>query len=102
YMAPEQVEGKPADQRADIFSFGCMLFEAATRSRPLEATSSVEVLHKILNEEPPIERAPQQLQRIIRRCLAKRPEDRYQSIKDVAADLTEVLAAGEPQRPIRR
>lgn len=53
YMSPEQVQGRPADHRADIFAFGCLLYEAATRARPFTAESSVEVMHKILRDEPP-------------------------------------------------
>jgi protein kinase-like protein/WD40 repeat protein len=90
YISPEQVEGKPADHRSDIFSYGCILYEAVKRSRPFVADSDVDVLHKILHDEPPPIEAPPDLERIIRRCLAKDPEKRYQSIKDVAADLGEV------------
>lgn len=95
YMSPEQVQGKVADQRTDIFSFGCILYEAATRQKPFHASSDVDVLHQILHDKPrPIEElnpeVPAELRRIIRRCLAKEPDKRYQSMKDLALELGEV------------
>jgi Tol biopolymer transport system component len=96
YMSPEQVQGKPVDARADIFSFGCILYEAATRQRPFTADSNVEIMHKILHEKPrPVEElnpdAPAELRRVIRRCLAKQPEQRAQSMKDIAIELREIF-----------
>ena len=95
YMAPEQVMGKVVDHRCDIFSFGSILYEAATRRRPFEADSDVDVMHKILHDNPqPIEidgNVPTELRRIIRRCLAKDPERRYQSMKDLAIDLRDLV-----------
>ncbi len=96
YMSPEQVQGKPVDARADIFSFGCILYEAATRQRPFTAESNVEIMHKILHEKPrSVEelnpQAPAELRRVIRRCLAKQPEQRAQSMKDVAIELREIV-----------
>ncbi len=96
YMSPEQVQGKPVDHRSDIFSFGCVLYEATTRRRPFQAESSIETLHKILNEKPtPVEelnsKAPAELRRLIRRCLAKSPEQRLQSMKDLALELREIV-----------
>src|SRR6266511_2265784 len=97
YMSPEQAQGKTAeiDHRSDIFSFGCILFEAVTDHQPFEGSDAVDTLNKIIREPaPPVSgfnpRAPTDLQRIIRRCLAKDPEDRYQSIKDVAIELREL------------
>src|SRR5258705_3878793 len=87
YMSPEQAQGKTGaiDHRSDIFSLGCILFEVATRHRPFEGESNVEALYKIVYEPTPQIRefnpsAPSDLQRIIRRCLAKDPAPRYQSI----------------------
>jgi Tol biopolymer transport system component len=84
------------DHRSDIFSFGCMLYEAATRSRPFAADSTVEEMHRILRETPaPIEElnpeVPAELRRLIRRCLAKSPDQRFQSMKDVALELGEIV-----------
>ena len=96
YMSPEQAQGKSEiDHRSDIFSFGCMLFEAVTKQRPFQGESNVQSLYKICYEAAPQVRefdpsAPADLQRIIRRCLAKDPEERYQSIQDVALELKEL------------
>ena len=92
YMAPEQIAGKPLDARADIFSFGCILYEAIAHARPFDAESFVDTLYKILHEDPvPLSQlvpaVPAELQRIVERCLAKDRAARYQSIRDVAADL---------------
>ncbi|MEP6921487.1 MAG: protein kinase [bacterium] len=97
YMSPEQAEGKTGeiDQRSDIFSFGCILFEAATRKKPFEGDSVIKRLHRLIYEPAPHIKdlnpaAPADLQRIVRRCLAKDPEERYQTIKDVAIELKEL------------
>src|SRR6266545_2847221 len=91
YMSPEQAQGKvkEIDHRSDIFSFGCILFEAVTGQKPFADESVIKSLHKIAYEAaPPIKdfnpSAPPDLQRIVRLCLAKDREDRYQTIKDVA------------------
>lgn len=96
YMAPEQVQGKPVDHRSDVFSFGCILYEAATRRRPFAADSSVETMHKILREEPePVQalnpEAPAELRRLIRRCMAKDPNQRLDSMKTLALELREIV-----------
>src|SRR5437016_8022624 len=97
YMSPEQAQGKvkEIDQRSDIFSFGCILFEAATGHKPFEGQDLLDSLHKIVHAPTPQIKetntnAPSELQRIVRRCLAKDPEERYQTIKDVALELKEV------------
>jgi serine/threonine-protein kinase len=94
YMSPEQAQGKTKeiDQRSDIFSFGCILFEAATGKKPFEAESVIKSLHMVAYEPaPPLANfnpsAPAELQHILRRCLAKDPDERYQSIKEVAIEL---------------
>ncbi len=96
YMSPEQVLGRAVDHRSDVFSFGCVLYEAATRKRPFEAATAVETMHRILNEKPvPVEdlnpKSPVELRRIIRRCLAKAPDQRVQSVKDLALQLREIV-----------
>ncbi len=97
YMSPEQAQGKmdDIDHRSDIFSFGCMLYEAITLRRPFQGESKVQSLYRIVYEAaPPLKdfnpAAPQELQRIVRRCLAKDPEERYQSIQDIALELREL------------
>ncbi|HWW62589.1 MAG TPA: protein kinase, partial [Thermoanaerobaculia bacterium] len=101
YMSPEQVTGKPLDQRTDIFSFGCILHEAVARRRPFDAESFVDTLYKILHEPvPPIPNAPAELQRIVQKCLAKEREQRYHSIRDVALDLREWLGLHRDSQPV--
>lgn len=97
YMSPEQAQGKSneIDQRSDIFSFGCILFEAVTGQKPFEGESVIKSLHMVVYESAPSltdlnPSAPPELQRIVRRCLAKDPEERYQTIKDVAIELKEL------------
>ena len=97
YMSPEQVRGSSVDQRSDIFSFGSILYEATTRKKPFVAESNVETMHKILHDKPtPVEElnpaAPAELRRLIRRCLAKNPDERLQSAKDLAIELREIAS----------
>jgi serine/threonine protein kinase/tetratricopeptide (TPR) repeat protein len=94
YMSPEQALGKTnqIDQRSDIFSFGCILHEAVTGHKAFEGKDAIDSLNKIIREPaPPLSsfrpEAPNHLQRIVRRCLAKDPEERYQTIKDVSLEL---------------
>jgi serine/threonine protein kinase len=95
YMSPEQVQAIAVDHRSDIFSMGCILYEAATKRRPFIAPTHVEVMHQILRERPtPVEeinpQVPSEVRRIIKRCLAKSPDQRFQSMKDLALELREV------------
>jgi eukaryotic-like serine/threonine-protein kinase len=112
YMSPEQVQGKVVDHRSDIFSFGAILYEAATRRRPFEADSDVDVMHKIMHDKPvPVDEIdasiPAEVRRMIRRCLAKDPDKRYQSMKDLSLELRELvdeydeLSASTASRPSR-
>ncbi len=96
YMSPEQVRAATVDHRSDIFSFGCILYEAATRTKPFVADSNVETMHKILHDKPiPVEElnkeVPAEVRRLIRRCLAKNPDQRFQSAKDLAIELREIV-----------
>jgi eukaryotic-like serine/threonine-protein kinase len=95
YMSPEQAEGKAIDHRSDIFSFGCLLYEAATGQRAFESGSTIDTLHKIVHTPVPLVKdvnpaAPADLTRIVRRCLAKDPDERYQSIREAAIELREL------------
>jgi eukaryotic-like serine/threonine-protein kinase len=92
YMSPEQAEGKPVDPRSDIFALGVVLFEMATGQRPFKGDSNVSVLSAVLKDTPPLvtelrSDLPRDLGRIVKRCLAKDPEERYQSAKDLRNDL---------------
>jgi eukaryotic-like serine/threonine-protein kinase len=96
YMSPEQVQGRVVDARSDIFSFGCMLYEATTRQRTFDADSQIETMHQIINAAPiPVAElnpeAPVELRKMIRRCLAKDPEKRYQSMKDLSLELFDMV-----------
>ncbi|MGA8030535.1 MAG: protein kinase [Bryobacteraceae bacterium] len=95
YMSPEQVRAEPVDARSDIFSFGCVLYEMIAGQRAFRAGSSIETMHAILNAEPPeLEneqaRMPAALGTIVRRCLEKRPEQRFQSASDLAFALRSI------------
>jgi len=95
YMSPEQAQGKATDHRSDIFSLGCILYELVTQHRAFRGESSVETLHKIIHEEPPAPNTSIELQRIIRKCLVKNPNERYQSAKDLAIDLRNLRSGFE-------
>ena len=103
YMSPEQAEGKPVDHRSDIFSFGAILYEMITGRRAFQGDSAVAILTAVLREEPKpvnqvVEGLPAELEHIVRRCLRKDPERRWQSIADVRVALREALeesASGE-------
>ncbi len=95
YMSPEQVRGLGVDQRSDIFSLGCVLYEVLTRRRPFQGSSEVDTFHKIVYEapapigevDPPVSDA---LRRVTLKSLAKNPDDRFQSAKEIAIDLREI------------
>ena len=98
YMSPEQVEGKEVDGRSDIFSFGAVLYEMVTGKRAFEGKSQLSVASAILEKEPdPITTlkpmAPPVLDRTIRKCLAKNPDERWQSASDLATQLIWMMDA---------
>ena len=97
YMSPEVVEGRVIDHRSDVFSFGVVLYELMTGANPFAAEQYADTLHNILHLEPSLDRVPAPYRRIVRRCLRKDPEQRYQSMKDAALDLREAEAEnGDP------
>jgi Tol biopolymer transport system component len=92
YMSPEQLESKEADARSDIFSFGAVLFEMVTGRKAFEGGSQASLISAIMKDEPPavsaLERtSPPALDRAIRRCLAKDPNNRWQSVHDLVEEL---------------
>ena len=98
YMSPEQVKGKPADQRSDIFSFGAILYEMLSGVRAFQRDSAAETMSAILREEPPDLSATNKnvqpgLERIVRHCLEKNPEERFHSAHDLAFDLQSLSGA---------
>ena len=95
YMSPEQAQGKPVDSRSDIFSFGVMLYELAAGERPFRGDTPTSTIAKILETEPkPLGEIrgdlPGELLRIVRRCLRKKPEERFQSTGDLVVALKEL------------
>jgi eukaryotic-like serine/threonine-protein kinase len=87
YMAPEQVRGAAVDSRADIFAFGALLFEMVTGRRAFQRETAAETMTAILREDPPEDAmggVPPAIERIVRRCLEKKPEARFRSAHDLA------------------
>jgi eukaryotic-like serine/threonine-protein kinase len=104
YMAPEQVRGLPCDHRADIFAFGCVLYEMLAGQRAFRGATPADTMSAILKEEPPplvdLRRAvPPALQQIVDRCLEKRPEDRFSSAHDLGLALEAVGTGPQRARP---
>jgi len=113
YMSPEQVKGLAADHRSDLFSFGAILYEMLSGKRAFHGETGVETMSAILKQDPPeltetARMVPPALERIVRHCLEKNPEERFQSARDVAfnlANLSElsgsnaVITAAKRRRP---
>src|SRR6266576_3832940 len=99
YMSPEQVRGQVVDHRSDIFSFGSILYEMLSGQRPFRRETVAETMTAILKEEPPElttlnSRASAQLERVVSHCLEKRPEERFQSARDLGFALGSVSPSG--------
>ena len=87
YMAPEQLQGKDADARSDLFAFGCVLYEMLAGKRAFDGASGASVMAAILERDPaPLGVAPP-LERVIRKCLAKDPDERFQTARDLKTSL---------------
>ena len=89
YMSPEQARGAPADHRADSFAFGCVLYEMVSGLRAFRRNTPVESMNAVLGDEPPnwtasSAKIPPALERVVRRCLEKQPDNRFQTAKDFA------------------
>ena len=102
YMAPEQLEGKDADARTDIFALGTLMFEMATGQKAFEGSSQASLIASILTHQPPpVSSArrdavlPPALDHVIERCLAKNPADRWQTARDVKLELEWIAGAGD-------
>jgi eukaryotic-like serine/threonine-protein kinase len=108
YMAPEQLEGKKADHRADIFAFGAMLYEMIAGQKAFTGQSQASLISAIMADDPPPlssiqPTSPPALDRLIRRCLAKNPEDRWQTARDLVHELrwiAEGTASGLPAQTV--
>jgi hypothetical protein len=104
YMSPEQIRGEPTDFRTDVFAFGIIVYEMASGSNPFDARTPAAQIARTLEAEPPplsaVSAARSLLDRIVARCLQKSPAARYQSTRDLVADLEE-LRSGPPERPSR-
>ncbi len=108
YMAPEQLEGKEADGRTDIFAFGAVVYEMATGQRAFEGKSQASLIAAIMGQEPrPMAElqpmTPSTLNHVVRRCMSKAPEDRWQAASDVMQELkwvTEVGTQGVASLPV--
>ncbi|HEY3078528.1 MAG TPA: protein kinase [Chloroflexota bacterium] len=100
YMSPEQVRARPADHRSDIFSFGAVLYEMLSGRRAFRGDTAADTMSAILREDPPeLSAIPPALDRIVRRCLEKSPEERFESARDLAFDLANFSGASAPSVP---
>lgn len=104
YMSPEQIQGSEADARSDIFAFGAVLYEMATGKRPFNGKSQIKVASAILEDEPQpvaavLKTSPPGLDRLVRTCLAKSPDERFQSASDVKLELKWLSAAEQQAVP---
>ncbi len=108
YMSPEQAEGKPVDSRSDVFSLGILLYQMVTGQKPFEGETHMSTLTAVMRDDPrPVveirPEVPRQLARIIRRCLEKTPDRRYESARGVHYDLQilrEEMDSGEHEKPV--
>jgi len=107
YMAPEQVEGHEADARTDVFAFGAVLHEMVTGQRAFAGKSRASLVAAILEKQPPPPStlqplAPAALDRVVRTCLAKEPDERWQSAADLRRELSWIAEAGDalPNAPV--
>ena len=99
YMSPEQLQGQEADARSDVFAFGLVLYEMLTGKRAFQASSQASLIGAILHTEPPpvssvLPVTPPALDRLIRKCIAKDPDNRWQNARDIAGELQWIAETG--------
>ena len=99
YMSPEQAQGQPLDSRSDIFSFGIVLYELVSGTRPFKGESVLEVVSALLRDEPAPLQTDERLAQVIARCLQKRPDERFQRMSEVRAALSALRTAPPDARP---
>src|SRR6266567_918928 len=107
YMSPEQVRGEPADHRADIFAFGCVLYELLSGTRAFRRNTPIESMNAVLNDTLPElsttdPKIPLALAHIVERCLEKQPDNRFHSAKDLAFALAEISSTRSPASNVRK
>jgi serine/threonine-protein kinase len=96
YMSPEQAQGQPADARSDVFSFGAVLYEILTGRRAFGGSSMLETLSAVVHNDPPPPDSP--AWDVIKRCLAKQPQQRFQSMAEVKGALQQIGPERQPAR----
>jgi eukaryotic-like serine/threonine-protein kinase len=99
YMAPEQAEGRALDECSDVFSFGAVLYEMLSGNRAFGGDSTAQVLSAVLRDDPSPLQVPADLQRIVGRCLAKLPRDRFQSMEELRVALDRMFAKPVERQP---
>lgn len=106
YMSPEQIQGMKSDQRSDIYSLGILIYECLTGAAPFDSPSSMHVMYQHVNDAPPVLTARDTgldsyaLNKVVQKCLQKKPENRYQSIPELADELLPALDTQSHKRII--
>src|SRR5262245_51001525 len=101
YMSPEQAQGRAADQRSDVFAFGCVLYEMLTGWQAFHGETVSDILAAVLKSEPDFGRlpanTPPEIRRLLQRCLRKDRKQRLQTAGDARIEIEEALAEAKPQ-----
>ena len=99
YMSPEQAQGRTLDERSDVFSFGAVLYELLSGRRAFRGETPFVTVAAVVNEEPPPLATPAALDRIVSRCLAKQPRERFQAMAEIRAALEQAVVKPTGQQP---